>query len=418
MPPAPARPLTITSVLRGLDVPSWTPLGLSPLATLEQLGHAHDQQLRDRRIAGCACSGIHDNGSQRHAFDPDTHGHAGHPGGGACAPLVAAVAATDAVIDGHAWTNAFCAVRPPGHHATRGHETMGFCFFNNVCGGGAACAGRCAACQRVAVVDFDVHHGNGTEDILVDDDRVLMVGLLPASASIPGTGGVHPLGHQHDQRALACPTPMRRACARTGRPTEWIPRACMSSSREMIFISAGFDGHREDEMGGLNLVEADYAWITEPGAWGWPRRMRPKAASCPAWRAGMTLSSLARIGRSTPEGAERRSLSDNPLMVTFATSAASMAASSARAAHPLTPDEMIRLWHQLLQPEALVELVAFLGCLALAWLLVRLLRVASSRDPRSIWFGRSASSTGCCSRCWPWALAADRTPGDARSGCH
>src|SRR3990167_1533245 len=111
---------------------------------------------------------------QPKALDPDTAANAG-TWKAALRAAGAAVAATDAVIDGRA-ENAFCAVRPPGHHATR-DEAMGFCFFNNV-----AVAARHAldvrGLKRVAVIDFDVHHGNGTEDILAGDERVLMVSFF------------------------------------------------------------------------------------------------------------------------------------------------------------------------------------------------------------------------------------------------
>jgi acetoin utilization deacetylase AcuC-like enzyme len=167
----------------------------------------------------------------------------------------AALAATDAVIAGEL-ENAFCATRPPGHHACR-DKAMGFCFFNNV-----AIAAKYAlerhGLERVAIVDFDVHHGNGTEDIVAGDPRILMVSFYQYP--------FYPLDHVHSNAGnlvnLPVPAYTKGMEIRNLVESVWIPR--LEAFRpEMIFISAGFDAHREDDMGQMGLVEQDYAWITQ-----------------------------------------------------------------------------------------------------------------------------------------------------------
>jgi acetoin utilization deacetylase AcuC-like enzyme len=181
--------------------------------------------------------------------------------------------------------NAFCAIRPPGHHAPR-NQTMGFCFFNNV-----VVAARHAldvrGLKRVAIVDFDVHHGNGTEDIVAGDDRILMVGLFQHPL-YPFSGAESRAGNM-----VNVPVPARSngQTVRDVIESYWMYR--LEDFRpEMIFISAGFDAHREDDMGGLQLVEADYAWITAKIVEVAQRFANGRVVSC--LEGGYNVSALAR----------------------------------------------------------------------------------------------------------------------------
>jgi acetoin utilization deacetylase AcuC-like enzyme len=167
----------------------------------------------------------------------------------------AAVLATDLVMAGKN-ENAFCSVRPPGHHATR-DQAMGFCFFNNVAVG-VAHALAVHDVQRVAIADFDVHYGNGTEDIFADDPRVMLCSTFqhpfyPYSGADSGNDRIInvPLAYGTDGMGF-----------RAAVQAHWLP-ALESFRPQLLFISAGFDAHRDDEMAGLALVEADYAWVTQ-----------------------------------------------------------------------------------------------------------------------------------------------------------
>ena len=217
------------------------------------------------------------------AVDPDTV-VGRHTWAAALHAAGAAVAATDLVLDGKA-ENAFCAVRPPGHHATR-DAAMGFCFFNNV-----AIAARHSldvrGLMRVAIVDFDVHHGNGTEDIIANDDRVLMVSLFqhplyPYSGAVPqGENMVN----------VPMPAYTRGPAAREMIEAMWLP-ALERFAPEMIFVSAGFDAHRDDDLGQMGLVEADYTWITEQVVAVAARHSQGRIVSC--LEGGYNLPALAR----------------------------------------------------------------------------------------------------------------------------
>ena len=166
----------------------------------------------------------------------------------------AGIAATEAAITGQI-SNAFCLSRPIGHHATPS-APMGFCLFNNV-----AIAARYAMAQhglvRVAIVDFDVHHGNGTEEAFLDDPRVLMVSFYQ-SPFYPYCGNENPRPHMIN---VPVPAGTNGDAVRELVNEKWLP-ALHAHQPEMIFISAGFDAHHHDPIGGMALVEDDFAWIT------------------------------------------------------------------------------------------------------------------------------------------------------------
>ena len=227
-----------------------------PEAALAEIELAHDpmhiaalQGLTERLVQELKAGG-----PEHKQLDTDTSINA-HTWKAALRAAGAALAATDAVMAGEL-ENAFCAVRPPGHHATRS-KAMGFCFFNNV-----AVAAKYALqrynLHRVAVVDFDVHHGNGTEDILAGDSRALMVSIFQ-HPFYPYSGDVDPAPNMVNVPVAAY---TRGMDIREIIEMMWIPRL-EAFKPQMIFVSAGFDAHREDDMGQLGLTEQDYTWITQ-----------------------------------------------------------------------------------------------------------------------------------------------------------
>jgi acetoin utilization deacetylase AcuC-like enzyme len=218
----------------------------APAVTRQQLLRVHDPSHVDRIHAQAPPAGLRWLGTDT-VMNPHSLEAALHAAG-------AVVHAVDLVQGGQEGL-AFCAVRPPGHHATRA-EAQGFCLFNNLAVGVAHALAQYGL-HRIAIVDFDVHHGNGTEDIFRDEERVLYCSsfqhpLYPnCDTGIPG--------RQHVKTALAAGTGGREFRSRIR--SEWLQR--MDAFRpELIFISAGFDGHWRDEMADLNLTEQDYAWIT------------------------------------------------------------------------------------------------------------------------------------------------------------
>lgn len=167
----------------------------------------------------------------------------------------AAVKAVDLVMSGEA-ENAFCNIRPPGHHA--GHSSAaGFCIFNNVAVA-AAHALEHHGLQRVAIADFDVHHGNGTDEIFNADTRVMLCSTF-RHPYYPYAGTESANEHIINVPLAAGASGAEFRAAVT---EQWLP-ALERFQPQLLLISAGFDAHREDDMGGLALREADYAWVTE-----------------------------------------------------------------------------------------------------------------------------------------------------------
>lgn len=240
----------LRAVLRALDGASFKYLmrDEAPLANLDDITRVHDGAFVKALLARVPVDGFE-------RIDADT---AMSPGSGEAALRAAGAVthAVDKVIMGTP-RNAFCAIRPPGHHAEP-DRAMGFCLFNNVAVG-ALYARETYGLRKAAVIDFDVHHGNGTQAAF-ERDPDLFYASTHQSPLYPGTGGAEETGVGN---ILNLPLFDGAGSAefRQAMSEDLLP-ALSAFDPDIIFISAGFDGHADDPLAGLNLTEDDYAWAT------------------------------------------------------------------------------------------------------------------------------------------------------------
>ncbi|WP_068115709.1 histone deacetylase family protein [Tropicimonas marinistellae] len=247
----PERVARLEAVAAALAAPAFATLDRrdAPLAERSELLRAHSESY----VAAIEATAPSSGGV---ALDADTHMV---PGSLAAAlrAVGANVAAVDAVLSGDAH-RAFCAIRPPGHHAERSHA-MGFCLFNSV----AVAAKRALdhhGLTRVAVVDFDVHHGNGTQDILWDEPRVLFASTHQMPL-YPGSGAPHETGAHDNIMNVPLPPGAGGVAFRQAMERQILP-ALEDFQPELLLISAGFDAHADDPLAQLNFTEEDFAWVT------------------------------------------------------------------------------------------------------------------------------------------------------------
>ncbi|RDS85649.1 histone deacetylase family protein [Dyella psychrodurans] len=250
-PGHPESPARLRAVLQALDQDRFAALDRveAPRATREQLLRVHTSAHVDRILGICP-------ESDTVRLDEDTlmspaSAEAGLRAAGAL------VAAVDAVMQGTT-TRAFCAVRPPGHHATP-DSAMGFCLFNNVA---VAAAHAIAAhgLKRVAIADFDVHHGNGTQDIFQREPRVLFISSHQ-SPLYPGTGTTEERGVGNIVNAPLSPGEGSYEFRALWNDA-LLPRL-HAFKPQLVLVSAGFDAHSNDPLADIRLQAEDYAWITE-----------------------------------------------------------------------------------------------------------------------------------------------------------
>ncbi len=275
-PEQPARLSAIEDQLIASGVAPYIARYEAPLATEEQLARVHPvEYVRAIREAAPKQGTVH--------LDPDT---AMNPWSlqAALRAAGAAVLAVDLTLTGKV-TTAFCAVRPPGHHACRARP-MGFCIFNNV-----AVAARHAlqahGLERVAIIDFDVHHGNGTEDIFEGDPQVLMASTFQHP--------FYPYSGTEDPAANMVNIPLAAGAGsrefREAVRAAWLP-ALDEFAPELVLFSAGFDAHAEDDMAMLRFTDADYAWVTSQMKEVAERHARGRMVS--VLEGGYALSALGR----------------------------------------------------------------------------------------------------------------------------
>jgi len=250
-PGHPESPDRLQSILTELEKPDYAALlRREPhAAELSAVTRVHDRTYIDRLFARMPHKGYA-------ALDPDTS-LSPYSGQAALCAAGAVIAAVDDVMAGHV-ENAFCAVRPPGHHAEYA-SAMGFCLFNNIAIG-AAHALTTHALKRVAIIDFDVHHGNGTQDWAATQPGVLFVSShqLPLW---PGSGRSDERGPHRNILNIPLPPGADGAYFRHAMRTQALPEIDRYAP-EFLFISAGFDAHRADPLAQLQFSEEDFGWIT------------------------------------------------------------------------------------------------------------------------------------------------------------
>ncbi len=251
-PGHPERADRLRSVTAALTGEAFTKLWRLPAqpATDAQMAAPHTAEIVDAILAA-----VPDEGYRY--LDGDT---VMSPGTGTAIRMGAGalVTAVDAVMTGET-QNAFCAVRPPGHHAER-QRPMGFCFVNNIAV--AALYARDAyAVTKIAVVDFDVHHGNGTQDIFWDDPD-LFFASSHQYPHFPGTGAFDETGGHNNIVNVPLPPGTESAAFRAAYEKHILP-ALDSFAPDLVLISAGFDAHADDPLSHMGLIEDDFAWVTE-----------------------------------------------------------------------------------------------------------------------------------------------------------
>ncbi|MDH5377959.1 MAG: histone deacetylase family protein [Gammaproteobacteria bacterium] len=246
-PESPARLASVMDALRSPDLKPNLDFYQSPQASKEQLALAHEPDYIENIFASAPGFGYAwvDSSTSMNTFTLS----------GALHAVGALIQATDLVMQGK-YQRAFCPVRPPGHHAER-DRAMGFCFFNNIALA-ALHAQRAYGVERVAIIDFDVHHGNGTEEIISDKAGIRLFSsfqnpLFPYS-------GLDPLSDRCNNQAMQAGS--------TGLDyqdmfeREWLPQL-QDFRAELYLVSAGFDAHKHDPLANINLHAGDYYWITQ-----------------------------------------------------------------------------------------------------------------------------------------------------------